>query len=790
MPIGIQIWDHDSTSGDDLGDASPLAADPNLDITLNLATGAITGDATTSCSRGDGVDDDDNDYYSLLVCFDVATGSTTGDRDGDGLLDNWERFGLDKDGNGTVDLDLPAFGVNPNRADLFVEYDYEAGRAPSRDGINAMKAAFAAAPRANPDGSSGIRLHADVGFVVDPTADEGGITGTCSNGVDDDGDRTVDAEDTSCVYLDASREVVAPNCGNGIDDDGDGRVDGNDPNCAVGDNLGGGQNVGPAGTVNACNLDTNFYAAKRANFDGTNRGWVFRYHINAVRPPAPCAVSGGWGEVGGNDVVNFNRDAGSFLHELGHNVNLQHGGADGDNCKPNYLSVMNYNLQGGIPWGTTGSILDFSPPRRTLNGSTRSNAPLAPLNETNLNETVAIDATDTVNRTSFVNGSNVVATINVNTLPNWNGDTDPPRESAIAVNIDSGSATVGAPGCANTSQKTLTGANDWTRVSLPFRQFGDSADSAINQQEDLTPTDDQLAEIAASRRRNDLVASLSATPNPVAAGTDLTYTATLTNEGPNPSGTATLTVSLPPETTINAAVAAPCSATGTQTVSCSFGVVAPGDSRSVTVTVAVPSDLVYVAGAPRNITAGASVDDLSADDVDPVDDTTTLATLVVAVADLSVTSITLPSPPIRLPTGQLHVVALNTLITSGGPSSPMDTNVTLTASADSGAWISPAFVVNSHPHLTIGEQRMIGDHVIIRCDTPGRHRFTLQQTIAPADPVDTDPNPGNDSTRIRFTVDCVGQRGVTIDALPGQRSEPAAIPLWRNPSGCHDHHRR
>ena len=56
------------------------------------------------------------------------------------------------------------------------------------------------------------------------------------------------------------------------------------------------------------------------------------------------------------------------MHELGHNLGLHHGGpatakigrttADYKmNCKPNYLSVMNYARQ--MPWdlaGTTGSI--------------------------------------------------------------------------------------------------------------------------------------------------------------------------------------------------------------------------------------------------------------------------------------------------------------------------------------------------------------------------------------------------------------------------------------------------
>ena len=46
-------------------------------------------------------------------------------------------------------------------------------------------------------------------------------------------------------------------------------------------------------------------------------------------------------------------EAGLFLHELGHNLELQHGGNQGDNWKPNYVSVMNYLFQNGIPYAAT-----------------------------------------------------------------------------------------------------------------------------------------------------------------------------------------------------------------------------------------------------------------------------------------------------------------------------------------------------------------------------------------------------------------------------------------------------
>ena len=38
-------------------------------------------------------------------------------------------------------------------------------------------------------------------------------------------------------------------------------------------------------------------------------------------------------------------ETGTFIHELGHNLGLNHGGPDYVNYKPNYLSIMNYWFQ-------------------------------------------------------------------------------------------------------------------------------------------------------------------------------------------------------------------------------------------------------------------------------------------------------------------------------------------------------------------------------------------------------------------------------------------------------------
>lgn len=52
-----------------------------------------------------------------------GSNSDTLDTDGDGLPDVWEKEGLDYDGDGKIDVDLPAMGADPNVPDIFVEVD-------------------------------------------------------------------------------------------------------------------------------------------------------------------------------------------------------------------------------------------------------------------------------------------------------------------------------------------------------------------------------------------------------------------------------------------------------------------------------------------------------------------------------------------------------------------------------------------------------------------------------------------------------------------------------------------
>ena len=91
--------------------------------------------------------------------------------------------------------------------------------------------------------------------------------------------------------------------------------------------------------------------------DKAGKAQIFYYYLWA-HSQAEDPGSSGRSEQNGNDgtvslghyigmVGSLDQQAGTFMHEFGHNIGLNHGGGadDVDNCKPNLLSVMTYSRQ-------------------------------------------------------------------------------------------------------------------------------------------------------------------------------------------------------------------------------------------------------------------------------------------------------------------------------------------------------------------------------------------------------------------------------------------------------------
>lgn len=224
------------------------------------------------------------DYYDCMNWIGAIFAVTAKDTDRDGLVDDWETNGYDQDGDGAVDVDLPGMGANPKRKDVFVEIDYMVG--------------------------------------------------------DDHTHKPIGTATSMIVKSFKNAPVVNPDGSKGITlhiDDG---------------SFGGGNALTHNDDLS---LWENFDSIKEANFLSARKS-IFHYCIFAHNLAGMGSTSGISRGIPGNGLVvslggwtnktgTTQEQAGTFMHELGHNIGLRHGGSDHSNYKPNYLSVMNYFFQ-------------------------------------------------------------------------------------------------------------------------------------------------------------------------------------------------------------------------------------------------------------------------------------------------------------------------------------------------------------------------------------------------------------------------------------------------------------
>ncbi|GEL94435.1 choice-of-anchor L domain-containing protein [Cellulomonas composti] len=220
------------------------------------------------------------------------------DSDRDGLLDDWETDGYTAD-DGTF-VDLPAMGADPAVPDVFVESDYMVTYNSLGQTIESHRpkdSAIALVVQAFYD--AGVHLHVDLG----------------PNSPLQYGDQA-----TWGALSAAGPLVETRNLGTGSYD------------------------------------WSQFEEIKKGHFKAARRA-VFHYNLWAHSLSTDLDTTSGmsrgigasdfivslgeWGASGQTELAQ----AGTFMHELGHNLGLHHGGDDEAQYKPNYQSVMNYTYQ-------------------------------------------------------------------------------------------------------------------------------------------------------------------------------------------------------------------------------------------------------------------------------------------------------------------------------------------------------------------------------------------------------------------------------------------------------------
>lgn len=234
-------------------------------------------------------------------CSNEGLGLAPADSDGDGILDKWEdQKGIDYDGDGAIDLPLPA-GLNKTRADILVYTDWGAGAELTESDIDHLVSAFR---------SNGAEIHIVKGQEVE-------LPDSANNDASDDF--------ASIAELKASHGFMK--------------------------------------------LSASPLAREAALL-------VYHYAITSTKGGGKAEI---WGDdfVAGNFTGTGSVRAGTFMHELGHNLGLMHGGVkDHTNMEPNHFSVMNYIYQNN--WLYYNLDLTYS------NGSGST------LEERHLDETVGI----------------------------------------------------------------------------------------------------------------------------------------------------------------------------------------------------------------------------------------------------------------------------------------------------------------------------------------------------------------------------------------------------------------
>ncbi len=269
--------------------------------------------ATASDSDGDGL----SDVYETTL---LGTDPTKADTDGDWFTDGQEVLA-----SGINGINLKVLGADPLVRDIFVEVDAmidpvggannlnditganSTALRPRKAALDRVVAVFDAyVPDADDNGAARIKLHFDAGSLI-PEYDLGG-----GNAI----------PFKRCLYF------------------GYGSVD--------------------ASSVTRSSANcANFYELKTQHFDAARR-YVFHHMIFAWSQETNGSLaSSGLAEHPGNDIIitvgNWgagldettivNIQAATILHELGHNLSLDHGGHEAMNYKPSYVSSMNYLYQ-------------------------------------------------------------------------------------------------------------------------------------------------------------------------------------------------------------------------------------------------------------------------------------------------------------------------------------------------------------------------------------------------------------------------------------------------------------
>ena len=273
--------------------------------------------------------------------------------------------------------------------------------------------------------------------------------------------------------------------------------------------------------------------------------------------------------------------------------------------------------------------------------------------------------------------------------------------------------------------------------------------AAASTTTDPTPANNTATTTTTVNASADLAITLTDTPDPVIAGTNLTYVATLTNGGPSDAQAATITLPLPSGTTfVSATPSAGGSCSAVSPVVCSWaGATAPAGVRTATIVVAVAS------GQTLNLSATAAASSTTTDPAG-ANNTATATTVVQVQADLGITLTDAPDPVIAGTN-----LTYTAVVSNAGPSDATGVTVTLPTPANTsfvsgtvsggGSCAGSPVVCTITGSILPGTTRTVSIVMLVAASAPEGSVINATVTVAATSP---DPNAANNTASTTTAV--------------------------------------
>jgi len=286
----------------------------------------------------------------------------------------------------------------------------------------------------------------------------------------------------------------------------------------------------------------------------------------------------------------------------------------------------------------------------------------------------------------------------------------------------------------------------------------------------------------------DLAITKTHSPDPVIAGNQLTWTLTVTNNGPDPAPDVTVTDILPANDaylTNNLNPPAGCSAVG-QTVTCSLGDLAVSQTVTFQIVTLVDPATVALAGGPTNMTNTATVTSSGANDPNSGNNSAVDTAVVNDLADLSVSKLCKPDTTVYAGTP----IVCTVFVDNHGPSYARNVVIDDAVLSSGSVTISSVAVTPGPTSCSVspitGGQKItcnVGNLANASTTHSGRVTLTYTMTAAQGQNIDDiasarsdtpDPDATNNQAEVNLTVTALADLALTKN---GPATVVAGMPI-------------